>query len=158
MDIKDVRRLIDAVTSRDVEEFHYQEGDVSIRIKRPSANVVQAPVQPAPQAMPQPLVSAPAESAPAPAAAAPAPSESDASGHEVTATIVGTFYAAPSPDDDPFVKVGSRVKQGDTMCIIEAMKLMNEIEADASGVVTEILVQNEEPVEYGQALFRIKPD
>lgn len=155
MDIKDVRRLIDAVTSRDVEEFHYQEGDVSIRIKRPSAPALAASVQPAAV---QPSVHAPAANVPAQEPAAPAPSESEPSGHEVTAPIVGTFYSAPSPDDDPYVKVGSRVKQGETMCIIEAMKLMNEIEADASGVVTEILVQNEEPVEYGQALFRIKPD
>lgn len=157
MDIKDMRRLIDAVTSRDVEEFEYQEGDVSIRIKRPSTSVAYAPVEAA--------VGAPHASVPVAAhtpADAPVPQPgqdgNDDSGHKVTAPIVGTFYAASSPDAEPYVKVGTRVKQGDVMCIIEAMKLMNEIEADASGTVTEILVQNEEPVEYGQALFRIQPD
>jgi acetyl-CoA carboxylase biotin carboxyl carrier protein len=157
MDIKDMRRLIDAVTSRDVEEFEYQEGDVSIRIKRPSKAVAYAPVEAAAGVAQAPVVSAASAPADVPASQ-PVEGENDDTGHKVTAPIVGTFYAASSPDAEPYVKVGTRVKQGDVMCIIEAMKLMNEIEADASGTVTEILVQNEEPVEYGQALFRIQPD
>jgi acetyl-CoA carboxylase biotin carboxyl carrier protein len=106
-------------------------------------------------AAPAPAVAAPVEARPAPAAAPAAAAEADAGqeGHVVKAPMVGTFYRSPSPDAKAFVEVGQAVKEGDTICIIEAMKLMNEIEADASGSVKAILVENGQPVEYGQPLF-----
>jgi len=161
MEFKDLKKLLDAVVATDVDEFHFESGDSRIVIKRgASAHVVttvpaaqaSAPAA-APPVAPAAPAAQPAAPAEAPAASAPAP------GHvEITAPIVGTFYASPAPDAAPFVKVGDRVQKGAVLCIIEAMKLMNEIEAETSGTIAEILVQNEEPVEYGQALFRIDPD
>ena len=165
MDVKDVKKLLDAVASADVSELTYETGDVRIVVKRGAQTDLVA--APAPGA--QPVAQAPA---PAVAPTPPAATASAASGAAegavgapeashltaVTAPIVGTFYASPSPDAAPYVKVGDHVAAGTVLCIIEAMKLMNEIEAEASGTVTEVLVRNEEPVEYGQVLFRIDPD
>lgn len=158
MDVKDVKKLIDAAKAADLAELIYETGEVKVTIRRGETAPVALPAAPH---MAAPTVSAP----PVPVATAvPEPQHEAAAdappSHlvEVSAPIVGTFYAAPAPDAPSYVKVGDHVKAGTVLCIIEAMKLMNEIEAETSGTVTEILVRNEEPVEYGQALFRIDPD
>jgi acetyl-CoA carboxylase biotin carboxyl carrier protein len=150
MDIRKIKKLIELVEESGVAELEITEGEESVRINRYSAQ--PAPVQYAPQ--PQ---QAPQQAAPAAAQAAPAePASEEVSGHVVRSPMVGTFYEAPSPDAKPFATVGSRVNAGDTLCIIEAMKMMNQIEADKSGVVKQILVDNEEPVEFEQPLFIIE--
>jgi len=162
MDVKEVKKLLDAAAAADVNELTYETGDVRITVKRgaqPAAEVAPVPAAPALQP-PEPAAPAPAP-APVPATAVvPAEEAPAAASHlvEVTAPIVGTFYDSPAPDAEAYVKVGDRVKAGAVLCIIEAMKLMNEIEAETAGTVAEILVRNEEPVEYGQVLFRIDPD
>ncbi len=159
MELRDVKKLLDAVVAADVDEFTYETGDVKISVKRGGVpQVVSAP----PIAPPAAVVTEPA-SAQVQAHAAAGPEIAGASAKkagqvEITAPIVGTFYAAPAPDAASFVKVGDHVSAGTVLCIIEAMKLMNEIEAETSGTIADILVRNEEPVEYGQALFRIDPD
>ena len=146
MDLRKLKKLIDLVQESGIAELEITEGEEKVRIVKGGAvSMMSAPVA-------APLI---AERAPAPAAApagAAAP-EAGQEGHVVKAPMVGTFYRSPSPDAKPFVEVGQAVKEGDTICIIEAMKLMNEIEADASGVVKAILVENGQPVEYGQPLF-----
>ena len=155
MDIRKVKKLIELLDESGIAEIEITEGEESVRISRypAGAPVAAAPVA-APVAAPAP---APAPSAPA-AAGAPAEAPAEAKeedGFEVTAPMVGTFYAASSPGAAPYVQVGDRVNEGDTLCIIEAMKMMNQIEADVSGVVKSIRIQNGEPVEYGQVLFVI---
>jgi acetyl-CoA carboxylase biotin carboxyl carrier protein len=155
MDIRKVKKLIELLDESGIAEIEITEGEEAVRISRypqgaPVAVAPAAPVQvaaSAPAAAPAPA--APAESAPAPAA------EPEEDGFLVSAPMVGTFYAASSPGAAPYVQVGDRVKEGDTLCIIEAMKMMNQIEADVSGVVKSIRVQNGEPVEYGQTLIVI---
>ena len=146
MDLRKLKKLIDLVQESGIAELEITEGEEKVKIvKGGMVSVSAAPVM----AMP---ATAPA-AAPA-AAAAPAESaDGSQEGHVVKAPMVGTFYRSPSPDAKVFVEVGQAVKEGDTICIIEAMKLMNEIEADASGVVKAILVENGQPVEYGQPLF-----
>ncbi len=117
------------------------------QVQMPAAQPMQQPVQKAPEAT---ITTAPAET--------PAITEDTSGMHEIKSPIVGTFYRAPSPDSDPFVQVGTHVTPGTTLCIIEAMKLMNEIESDVSGTIEKILVENGEPVEYNQAIFLVKPD
>ncbi len=167
MDVKDVKKLLDAVAAAEIAELTYETGDVRITIRRgvePAAAGAAAPAdasQAGAVAAAAPATAAQAPAAPAVpvAAKAEAPPAEEASRHvEVTAPIVGTFYAAPGPDAEAYVKVGDHVAAGTVLCIIEAMKLMNEIEAETAGTVSEILVRNEEPVEYGQVLFRIDPD
>ncbi len=157
MDVKDIRRLLDALTKSDIDEFSLETSDYKLSIRRGSASLPGQPAVVAQQATP--AQSAPAAAPePEPASAeAPAPAPANERLVEVNAPIVGTFYAAPSPDSEPYVKVGDRVERGQVLCIIEAMKLMNEIEAEVSGTIEEILVRNEDPVEYGQVLFRIDP-
>ena len=164
MDVKDLKKLLEVLAATETDEFTYETGDFKISVKRAVEPVVvtraEAP-SPQPQAQTAPTP-APQPSAPSPAPAesksAPAEAEEADDDHvEVTAPIVGTFYASPAPDAPPYVKVGDRVEPGTVLCIIEAMKLMNEIEAEVAGTVAEILVRNEEPVEYGQPLFRIEP-
>ena len=167
MDVKEIKQLLDAVAKAEISELTLETGDTRLTVKRgggEAPTVVTAPAAPVPEANgPAVPPSAPAQShatptptpePKAPEPAAPAPSRLA----EVTAPIVGTFYASPSPDTDAYVKVGDRVKPGTVLCIIEAMKLMNEIEAETAGTISEVLVRNEEPVEYGQVLFRIDPD
>jgi len=148
MDIRKVKKLIELLDESGIAEIEITEGEDSVRISRYSQ---AAPAAPAPAAP------APAAPAPVPAAAAAAPAapaaEPEEDGFEVKAPMVGTFYAASSPGAAPYVQVGDRVNEGDTLCIIEAMKMMNQIEADVSGVVKSIRVQNGEPVEYGQTLI-----
>jgi len=148
MDLRKLKKLIDLVQESGIAELEITEGEEKVKIVKGGHVSVSAaaPVQAAPIEARAP---APAAAAPGPAAEAPAGQE----GHVVKAPMVGTFYRSPSPDAKAFVEVGQAVKEGDTICIIEAMKLMNEIEADASGVVKAILVENGQPVEYGQALY-----
>jgi len=147
MDIRKVKKLIELLDESGIAEIEITEGEESVRISRyaPGAPVTAAPVAAAPVAAP---------AAPAPAAA-PVPEVTEDDGFEVTAPMVGTFYAASSPGAAPYIQVGDRVNEGDTLCIIEAMKMMNQIEADVSGVVKSIRIQNGEPVEFGQVLFVI---
>jgi acetyl-CoA carboxylase biotin carboxyl carrier protein len=147
MDLRKLKKLIDLVQESGIAELEITEGEEKVKIVKGGVVSVSAPpVMAMPAAVPA--------GAPAPAAA-PAGETRDAGqeGHVVKAPMVGTFYRSPSPDAKVFVEVGQAVKEGDTICIIEAMKLMNEIEADASGVVKAILVENGQPVEYGQPLF-----
>jgi acetyl-CoA carboxylase biotin carboxyl carrier protein len=159
----DVTRLVDSLEGSDVRTLVWIRGGEKVVIRRGPApvNVVAAP---APAAAPAPLPVAAAVAAPVPApapAAAPAPKAAEKApekpGHLVTSPFIGTFYRAPSPDSPPFVDVGSIVKKGQVLCIVEAMKLMNEIEAEVEGKIAEIMVLNATPVEFGEKLFRIEP-
>ncbi len=145
MDIRKVKKLIELLDESGIAEIEITEGEESVRISRypPGSPLVAAPV-----------VAAPAPTA-APTAAPAAAAEPEDDGFEVTAPMVGTFYAASSPGAAPYVQVGDRVNEGDTLCVIEAMKMMNQIEADVSGVIKSIRIQNGEPVEFGQTLFVI---
>ncbi|MGM0570847.1 acetyl-CoA carboxylase biotin carboxyl carrier protein [Marinobacter sp.] len=150
MDIRKIKKLIELLEESDVEELEIQEGDDSVRISRRRE---QPSVTYAPQPMHAPQ---PQASAPAPAAETAAPAEPEVpSGHAVKSPMVGTFYRAPSPSAPSFVEVGQTVKAGEVICIVEAMKMMNQIEADKSGTVTEILVENGQPVEFDQPLVII---
>lgn len=156
MDIRKVKKLIELLDDSGIAEIEITEGEESVRISRYSAH---APVA-TPVAAAAPVVAPAAPAAPAaataPASAVEAPAEIvDEDGFEVTAPMVGTYYAASSPGAAPYVQVGDRVNEGDTLCIIEAMKMMNQIEADVAGVVKSIRIQNGEPVEFGQVLFVI---
>lgn len=152
MNVDDILKLIQAVSDYGLTSFKLEEGGTKISLKR-EKELVQGTVVTAEQAAPA-AVSAPVQAAAETPAAAAAP-ETAATGNLMTSPLVGTFYSASSPDAEPFVKVGDTVKKGQVLGIIEAMKLMNEIESEYDGVVQEILVQNEEVVEYGQPLFRI---
>ena len=148
MDLRKLKKLIDLVQESGIAELEITEGEEKVKIVKGGAVSVTpgaAPVAPPMEQRP----SAPAAAAPAAVPEPPAAPE----GHVVKAPMVGTFYRSPSPDAKAFVEVGQTVKEGDTVCIIEAMKLMNEIEADAGGVVKAILVENGQPVEYGQPLL-----
>ena len=154
MDLRKLKKLIDLVQESGIAEIEITEGEEKVKIVK-GGIVSIAPGTAAPALTP-PAVAAGAEARPvpvAPATAAPVEPAPGEGGHLVKAPMVGTFYRSPSPDAKAFVAVGQAVKQGDTICIIEAMKLMNEIEADATGVVKAILVENGQPVEYGQPLF-----
>ena len=143
MDLRKLKKLIDLVQESGIAELEITEGEEKVKIVKGGGVSVSV--------APPAAVAAPTPSEPRPAAGAePEPGQE---GHVIKAPMVGTFYRTPSPDAKPFVEVGQAVKEGDTICIIEAMKLMNEIEADASGVVKAILVENGQPVEYGQPLF-----
>ncbi len=150
MDLRKLKTLIDLVADSGIAELEITEGEGKVRIVKFSQTAPGVPATVA--AAPAQVVAAPAA---APAAAAPAPAPAAPQGHQVKAPMVGTFYRSPNPSAPAFVEVGQAVKEGDPMCIIEAMKLLNEIEADKSGVIKEILVENGEPVEYGQPLFII---
>ncbi|WP_031434698.1 acetyl-CoA carboxylase biotin carboxyl carrier protein [Methylomarinum vadi] len=149
MDIRKIKKLIEIIEDSDVAELEISEGEESVRISRISSI-----------APPQVAVSAPAAAAPAPAPAAveaaPAAAEEKISGHVVKSPMVGTFYRAASPGAKPFVELGQTVSLGETLCIIEAMKILNQIEADKSGKIKQILVENAQPVEYDQPLFIIE--
>jgi len=151
VDITQIRKLIRLIQHSDVTEIEVTEGEHTVRICRGGSSIQQA-IQYAPAA---PAVVAPAAAPPPTAVAASEDGGDDV--HTVTSPMVGTFYGAASPESDPFVTVGSKVKKGDTLCIIEAMKLMNEIEAEYAGTVDKILVDNATPLEYGQPLFVITP-
>ena len=148
MDLRKLKKLIDLVQESGIAELEITEGEEKVKIVKGGGATGAAPAAVMMAPVAQQLAAAPA-AASAPADAEPAAPE----GHVVKAPMVGTFYRSPSPDAKAFVEVGQAIKEGDTICIIEAMKLMNEIEADASGTVKAILVENGQPVEYGQPLF-----
>ncbi len=154
MDIRKVKKLIELLEESGISEIEIHEGEESVRISRHAAG---APVTV--QAPPPPVPAAPAPP-PAAEAAQPTVAAEEESGippgHQVTSPMVGTFYRAPSPGAKPFVEVGQRVNAGDTLCIIEAMKMLNQIEADKAGTIVAILVENGQPVEFGQPLFVIE--
>ena len=156
MDIRKVKKLIELLDESGIAEIEITEGEESVRISRVSRASAPPPYAPA---YPPPPPAAPAAPQAAPHAAAPAQaaSEPEEEGYAVTAPMVGTFYSASSPGSPPFVQVGDRVKQGDVLCIVEAMKMMNQIEAEVAGTIKSVRVQNGEPVEYGQVLFVIDP-
>jgi acetyl-CoA carboxylase biotin carboxyl carrier protein len=165
MNQKEIRELIEFLKEQDIAEFELERGDVKIRIKRAGASVPHVVAVAAPAAAPviahSPVVPPPAVAAPAPAAPVAlvaAPVEDELAGaHIIKSPIVGTFYESPSPGAPPFVKPGDTVSVGQVLCIVEAMKLMNEIESDYSGTIIKRFVENGQPVEYGQQLFAVKP-
>ena len=158
MDLRKIKTLIDLVQESGIAELEVKEGEESVRISRHSGPVTQfvsAPGYPMPQAAP--AIAPPAAAGnPAPAAAPAAEKPRADTRHVVKSPMVGTFYRCPSPGAKSFVEVGQTVKQGQTLCIIEAMKMLNQIEADKSGVIAEVLIENERPVEFDQPLFIIE--
>jgi len=149
MDIRKVKKLIELLEESGIAEIEIHEGEESVRISRQTAAMPVA-------VAPAPIAAAPAPVAAAPAAAPESTASEEISGHVVKSPMVGAFYRSSSPGSKPFVEVGDQVKVGDTLCIIEAMKLLNQIEADKSGVVKKILVENGQPVEYNEPLFVIE--
>ncbi len=162
MNQKELKELIDFLIEKDISEFELERGDVKVRIKRgadQAAPVITHTMASMPMAVPPVQHASPAPAPPAAAVppSAPVPAAADEELHIVKSPIVGTFYEAPGPGALPFVKVGDQVAAGQVLCIIEAMKLMNEIESDASGEIVKLLVNNGQPVEYGQPLFAVRP-
>ena len=152
MDIRKVKKLIELLEESEVAEIEIHEGEESVRISRtPQATAAMPQFIQAPPMAPPPAPAAPVTAEPA---AVPA-EEAVPEGHAVSSPMVGTFYEAPSPGAKPFVEVGQQVSVGDTLCIIEAMKMLNQIEADKAGKISAKLVENGQPVEFGQALFVI---
>jgi acetyl-CoA carboxylase biotin carboxyl carrier protein len=163
MKFTEVRKLVKLVESSGIHELELERDGARLRVRKaePSAAPTTTYVTSAPSAS-APPVPAPAAAAPAAAPQSPDTAEQTetarpANYHEIKSPMVGTFYRAPAPDADPYVQVGDRVKQGQTLCIVEAMKLMNEIEADVDGIVKEVLLENSQPVEFGQVMFHIDP-
>ncbi|WP_313297824.1 acetyl-CoA carboxylase biotin carboxyl carrier protein [Diaphorobacter sp.] len=154
MDLRKLKTLIDLVSESNVSELEITEAEGKVRIVKGGAAIVQQVVAAPMMAQPMAAVAAPAVPAAA-EGAAPAAAAAP-SGHSVKSPMVGTFYRSASPGAKPFVEVGAQVKEGDTLCIIEAMKILNEIEADKSGTVTRVLAENGQAVEYGQSLFVIE--
>jgi acetyl-CoA carboxylase biotin carboxyl carrier protein len=164
--LDDIQQLLDLLAGREITEFEMEQQGVKIRIRRGAVQIANpsdangyapaaAPVMVAPAVAP-PVAAAVPGSSPAPAAPEPE-AESTEGLHVMKSPIVGTFYAAPAPNAPPFVKVGDAVQVGQVLCIIEAMKLMNELEAEVAGEVVRVYVENGQPVEYGQSLFAIEP-
>jgi acetyl-CoA carboxylase biotin carboxyl carrier protein len=162
MNQKELKELIEFLIEKDIAEFELERGDVKVKIKRASEASAALPVDSRFYAVhPAPLpveTGAGAVSAPAPAAPQPAAAPAAEEGlHAVRSPIVGTFYESPSPGAPAFVKIGDIIEEGQVLCIVEAMKLMNEIEADISGEVVKKLASNGQPIEYGQELFIVRP-
>jgi acetyl-CoA carboxylase biotin carboxyl carrier protein len=167
VDLGQLERLLSFMSEHGLEEFEYAHGDLRIRLKKAIAQPSAVPVLALPVAQaaaPQGILAQAPSSAPQAAveagsgpAQAAAPAAAAADEHIIKSPIVGTFYAGPSPDAGPFVRVGDFVEAGQTVCIIEAMKLMNEIEADIGGEVARVMVENGQPVEYGEPLFALRP-
>jgi acetyl-CoA carboxylase biotin carboxyl carrier protein len=155
LDISEIERLLAFMEKHNLEQFEFSRGDFRVALKRGwDGGSAPATSRPAPSSgAPGRTSDAPSASAPAAPAAPPAETQ-----HIIKSPIVGTFFSAAGPDSAPFVKSGDHVKAGQVVCIVEAMKLMNEIEADVAGVIVKALVENAQPVEYGQPLFSIKPD
>lgn len=154
MDLRKLKTLIDLVSDSNITELEITEDDGKVRIVKAGAAVVAAPSHMVPMAAPAVMPQAAPVAAPMPAAEAPPPAAP--AGHVVKSPMVGTFYASSTPGGKPMVEVGTVVKEGDPVCIIEAMKIMNEIEADKSGTITRVLAQNGQAVEFGQPLFVIE--
>ncbi|SEK60259.1 acetyl-CoA carboxylase biotin carboxyl carrier protein [Roseateles sp. YR242] len=155
MDLRKLKTLIDLVSESNISELEITEADGKVRIVKSDGTPLVAAMPMMQQA--QPMVAAQPAAGPAPAAApAAAPAPAAETGHIVKSPMVGTFYRASGPNAKPFVEVGQQVKEGDAICIIEAMKIMNEIEADKSGTIVKVLAENGQPVEFGQALIVIE--
>ena len=150
MNLKEIREILELLKGSDVSEFELGRGDTILKLRRGPANVPVAPPPPAPA----PAV--PARPTEEPPPAAPVPPKPTYK--EILSPIVGTFYRSPAPDAAPFVEVGTRVVKGQVLCIVEAMKIMNQIESDTTGTIAAIIVENAQPVAYGQALFHITPE
>src|SRR5438874_526070 len=156
MNQKELKELIEFLVEKDISEFELERGDVKVRVKRAGEHVTASgPAIPIPHA--GPAASAPAASSPFPVTSLVSAASGEPGLHTVKSPIVGTFFEAPSPGSPPFVKIGDAVEVGTVLGIVEAMKLMNEIESDVAGEITKKLVTNGQPVEYGQALFAIRP-
>jgi len=158
LDVAALRQIVEMVEGSEISRLEWQKGDERLVIRR-GAMAHASPaalVQVAPAAAP---VSVPSSDSPRPSMARPnpPPPANEKKGHLITSPFVGTFYRTPAPEQPPFVEVGGQVKKGQVLCIVEAMKLMNEIESEVAGKIAEILVENAQPVEFGQALFRIEP-
>jgi len=154
MDIREIRKLLDMIRENDLAEFEVEDQGFRLKIKRnPSVEHPAVPASP-PAAAPAPLASAPPAAAPP---TTPSPDGEEARWISITAPIVGTFYRSPAPDVEPFVTVGQEVDENTVVCIIEAMKVMNEIKADCRGIVRKVLVDNATAVQFGQPLFRVEP-
>lgn len=159
MDLKLIKSIIDLISKSDVNEVSIEEGDFKIKVKKAAdvkdAHVIYqsapAPAAPAPVPLSMPSAQSTADSIPT------VPAKEESKGIVIKSPMVGTFYRSPSPDADPFVQVGQSIAKGDTLCIIEAMKIMNEVIAEQSGTITKILVENAQPVEFDQPLFIIDP-
>ena len=148
MNLKEIREILELLKGSDVSEFELGRGDTVLKLRRGPVN--------APVFLPPHAPAAPARAAEEPPAAAKAPPKPTYK--EIASPIVGTFYRAPAPDAAPFVEVGTRVVKGQVLCIVEAMKIMNQIESDTTGTIAAIIVENAQPVAYGQALFHITPE
>jgi acetyl-CoA carboxylase biotin carboxyl carrier protein len=160
IDLEFVEKLIQSMDASSLDSIEIERGGTRIRLSKsppPGAPGVHASAPAAPPPAAPAVPAAPAAPAPAAEPAAPVAEPTPSNLVDITSPMVGTFYRAPSPDSPNFVEVGSKVTTGDTLCIIEAMKLMNELEAELDGTIREVLVQNGEPVEYGQVLFRAEP-
>jgi acetyl-CoA carboxylase biotin carboxyl carrier protein len=165
MNQKELKELIEFLIEKDVTEFELERGDVKVRVKRGAETVAGRdvhyvsvpPMAPPATVEPRAASSAPASAAAAASSPPPVAAPKDEGLHTITSPIVGTFYEAPSPGSPPFVKPGDTVEVGQVLCIIEAMKLMNEIECDVAGEVVKRVVNNGQPVEYGQPLFEVRP-
>jgi len=166
VDLKDIKAIVDLMKKNSISEFEMEKNDFKIKLKRglntgsnPSDDNPYLLTSPVSHVLP-PVAQAPSAPPAAPAAAAAAPEASDKSSKdlEIPSPMIGTFYDSPSPDSPCYVEVGTRVTPDTVVCIVEAMKVMNEIKAEKSGVITEILIENAKPVEFGQALFKIKPN
>ena len=149
MNLKEIREILELLKGSDVSEFELGRGDTSLKLRRGPASAPAAPTTAASSAGP----ARPAEASPAAAPVPPKPTYK-----EILSPIVGTFYRSPAPDAAPFVEVGTRVVKGQVLCIVEAMKIMNQIESDTTGTIAAIIVENAQPVAYGQALFHITPE
>jgi acetyl-CoA carboxylase biotin carboxyl carrier protein len=156
VNLDDIERLLSFMQAHDLQELEYQHGDLHVRLKKASAAPAGALVAQPQYLAPQAAVAGPAEFAAPAAAPAPASARASDNVHTIKSPIVGTFYAAPSPEAEAFVAVGASVEAGQVLCIIEAMKLMNEIESDVAGEVVRIHAENGKPVEYGAPLFDIR--
>ena len=157
MDLKAIQALIDRISSSDFSSFELEHEGFKLKLRRSNDGAMQSVAPSAPVAIPATPVAtaaAPAADASAPLQVAPAPADDLL---EITSPIVGTFYRSPNPDAEAFVESGSRIKRGQVLCIVEAMKLMNEIESELDGEVVDVLVTNGQPVEYGEVLFRVRP-
>lgn len=151
MNLKEIREILELLKGSDVSEFELGRGDTVLKLRRGPANVPVAPPPPSPA----PAPAAPARPAAEPAAAPVPPKPTY---KEILSPIVGTFYRSPAPDAAPFVEVGTHVVKGQVLCIVEAMKIMNQIESDTTGTIAAIIVENAQPVAYGQALFHVTPE
>lgn len=156
MDLKDIKAIIDLMKKNSISEFELEKGqEFKIRLKRATGGAVVADEGTVPAYMP--VVSNPVPAVPAPVGAGPTPAAPAVNEVEIKSPMIGTFYRAPSPESAPYVEVGTEVNPDTVVCIIEAMKVMNEIKAEMRGVITAVLVDNAKPVEFGQPLFKVRP-